>query len=120
MADSNPTPPAQAAKPAFAPKIGSFCYLTEQDPKKRDVPPSVSLFLVTAVGSASAAKRDAKGQVITKQVQMPVGPDKQMKMVTVADVETVSTYNGLSISAEKQFTEPRRGVLIDALSPLEV
>ena len=121
MADDSKAPAAKAAAPAapsFAPKVGTFALLTEQDPKKRDIPPTVSLFLVTAVGSASAPKKDAKGFTVTEQVEMKVGTGT--KMVTRAVVETVLTYNGVTFSAEVQFPTPRRGVLVEALTPLEV
>lgn len=108
---------APTGSPAWTPKIGGFVLLTEQDPKKRDVPPTVTLFLITEVGSAIAAKRDAKGQVVTESVEMKVGDSK--KMVVRAVTETVSTYGGIILSAQKQFTEPRRGVLVEALSKLE-
>ena len=111
MADEN--------KKAWAPKVGQFCRLTEQDPKKRDVPPSVHLFLVTEVGSAVSAKTGKDGKVVTKEQEFKVSGGKTITR-TIAVTEEVANYGGVIFSAQRQLTEPRRGVMADSLSPLEV
>ena len=115
---TTPAPAAPAAKvPVFSPKVGALVQITETDKKHADQP-VVSLLLVTAVGSTTAAKIDPKTKkTVTEDKEFTTGNGKVVR--TVAVLETVETFDGILFSAQRQLPEPRRGVLIDALSPLE-
>ena len=110
--------PAAPAAEVLAPKIGQFYKLTEvgtAGSQKGIV--STNLFLVTEVGSTTGPKRDAKGAVITKKVSVKFGDGT--RDVDQAVLETVPVFGGVIISAQEQFPRPKRGILLEALSPLE-
>ena len=119
MADDSKQKGAGASAPAasWTPKIGEHVFITETDKKHADQP-VVSLLLVTNIGSTTAAKMDAKGKVVTEDKEFPIAGGKKVTR-TVAVLETVPTFDGVLFSAQRQLPEPRRGVLIGALSPLE-
>ena len=115
MADEQKT--AAPGAPSFDPKVGDIVKITETDKKHADQP-VVSLLLVTNVGSTTAAKIDPKTKkTVTEDKEFTTGNGKVVR--TVAVLETVETFDGILFSAQRQLPEPRRGVLIDALSPLE-
>ncbi len=101
----------------WAPKVGTICYLTTKDEKKPDVPPNVEVFLITETGTSKEAKRDKRGAVITQMVSVKVG--EKTRDVPQAVTEDVITFGGVVLSAQKQFTEPKRNVALTSLSPLE-
>lgn len=108
--------PATAAAPAF--KVGQFATITEtiaQGPQKGIV--VTNLFLISEVGTTTGAKRDEKGNVITKKAMVKFGDGE--REVTQAVMETVPVFGGIIISAQAQFTTPRRGVQLGNLSALE-
>ena len=116
--DSTETAPPAAvpAAPAWAPKVADFVYLTETDGRTKKV--TTNLFLITGSSIARGPKRDEKGNVIVAPKQMKVGTETRMINQTV--LEDIQTFEGLVLSAQMQFTVPKRGILIGALSPLEV
>ena len=94
-----------------------MCLLSEADPKKKDNPPSISLFLVTELGTIEAPKLDDKGKTMTEDKEFKVGSGATV-IRTVAVLEKTQVFHGISFSAQKQLPEPRRGVKIAALSQL--
>ncbi len=105
-------------KAPWAPKLGDLVKITEVDKKHADQP-VVSLLMVTAVGSTTAAKVDPKTKkTVTEEKEFPIAGGKKVTR-TVAVLETISTYDGVLFTAQRQLPEPRKGVLLAALSPLE-
>ena len=118
MPTDSATPPAAApAAPAWTPKRGDFVNLTETEPRTKKV--STHLLLITGTTTARGPKRDKKGNVVTEVVGLPVGPTKEIRQITRAVLEDVTTFEGVSFSAQAQFPVSKRGISIAALSPLE-
>ena len=113
-----PAGPAGDAASAWPLKIGSMCLLSEADPKKKDNPPSISLFLVTELGTVEAPKLDEKGKTVTEDKEFKVGSGATV-IRTVAVLEKTQVFHGISFSAQKQLPEPRRGIKIAALTPIQ-
>jgi hypothetical protein len=112
-----PPPAAAPAAPAWSPKVGTFVNLTETDPRTKKV--STHLLLVTGSNVSRGPQRDEKGNVVTQVVPMKVGPNQEVRNITQAVLVDVTTYEGVTFSAQVQFPVPKRGVSIAALSPLE-
>ena len=108
---------APAPGSAWAPKVGGFAQFTEVDQKTKST--RVCLIVVTAIGSQTAPQLDDKGKPVLETVNLPVSGGKTVAR-TRNVMTTVATYDGILLDANRQLTEPRKGVLIGALSPLEV
>lgn len=109
--------PEKTAKgKAWAPKRGETVNIAEID-KKHGGQSVISLFLITAVGDTMGPKVDKNGKTVTQEKEFPTGKGKVTR--TVAVMETIHTYDGVLFTALRQLPEPRRGVLVAALSPLE-
>jgi hypothetical protein len=107
-----------AAAPAFSPKVGQFVQLTETITQGSQKGTTVTnLFLISEIGQSTGPKKDAKGNIVTEKATVKFGDGQ--KEITRAVMQTVPIFGGIVISAQQQFTTPRRGVLLEALSPLE-
>ena len=113
--NSAPAAPQGPATPAFLPKVGGTCTLTETDPKTKKV---VSyLFLVTETGTADEIVRDKDGGIVFKDQAFPIGDGKSVTR-RIATTQKVTTYSGFAFNAFQAACSPRRNVSLDSLSAL--